>query len=144
MTNMQLLILSINLKQFPLCSNTFPLFWQFSKWFAIWISVNFEAKISVTKFRKSKIWDDSLKVFFIGFMVLYSILSVNAFFREKFAKQNGPFSTFWENPKKAVIEWQISPPRIHPRIFQWSHLLGPSERIILEPRTFIKGIKKVC
>ena len=46
-------------------------------------------KISVTKFQKYKIWDDSFEGFSAGFVVVYSIFSVDFVFMEKFAKQNG-------------------------------------------------------
>ena len=67
-------------------------------------------KISVTKFRKSKIWVDSFVAFSIGFLVVYSIFSGDTVFMVKSAKQNGHFSTFWKKLKKTKFEQQISPP----------------------------------
>ena len=48
-------------------------------------------KISVTKFWKFKIWDDSFLAFPVAFVVVYSVFSVCAVFTEKFADQNRQF-----------------------------------------------------
>ena len=57
------------------------------------------AKISVTKFRKWKIWDCYLVRFSALIVVVYSVFSVDAFFTEKIAKQNCLFCLFWKNSK---------------------------------------------
>ena len=57
------------------------------------------AKISVTKFRKLKIWDGYLVRFSVLIVVVYSIFSVDAFFTEKNAKQNGLFWVFSKKRK---------------------------------------------
>ena len=57
------------------------------------------AKISVTKFREWKIWDCYLLRFSALFVVVYSVFSVDAFFTEKIAKQNGLFQVSSKNPK---------------------------------------------
>ena len=54
-------------------------------------------KISVTKFQKYKIWVDSFDGFSVSFVMVYFIFSVDTFSMEKFANQNGHFSTFWDN-----------------------------------------------
>ena len=57
------------------------------------------AKISVTKFRKWKIWDCYLLPFSALIVMMYSVFSVDAFFTEKNAKQKGLFWVFSKNPK---------------------------------------------
>ena len=54
-------------------------------------------KISLTKFQKSEIWDDCYEGISAGFILVYFIFSVDTFSMEKFANQNGHFSTFWYN-----------------------------------------------
>ena len=51
------------------------------------------AKICVTKFRKLKIGDGHLLNFFLLFVVVYFVFSVDAFFMEKILKQNW---LFWQ------------------------------------------------
>ena len=55
-------------------------------------------KISVTKFRKWKIWDCYLLSFFVLFVMVYSVFSVDAFFTEKISKQNRLFWLFFRLP----------------------------------------------
>ena len=45
---------------------------------------------------EKKKWDDSFKGFSVGFVVVYSIFSVDHVFLVKFAKQNGHFLLIWE------------------------------------------------
>ena len=61
------------------------------------------AKISVTKFRKWKIWDCYLVRFSALIVVVYSVFSVDAFFTEKIAKQNRLFWLFWKKPEKVIL-----------------------------------------
>ena len=70
---------------FPSLDN-FQNFINFGFYVTLWL------KISVTKFWKSKIWDDSFKGFSVSFVLMYFIFSVDAVFTEKFTKQNGHFS----------------------------------------------------
>ena len=66
--------------------DNFQNFIHFGFYVTLWL------KISVTKFWKSKIWDDSFKGFSVSFVLKYFIFSVDAVFMEKFTKQNGHFS----------------------------------------------------
>ena len=63
-------------------------FWKNEKWLTL------NRKISVTKVRKSKFWDDSFLAFSVGFVVVYPVFSVGAVFMEIWLKQNRPFSQF--------------------------------------------------
>ena len=74
-------------------------------------------KISVTKFWKSNFWIDSFVAFSVGYVVEYSIFSVDAVFMEKFATQNRLFWHFSKNQKNADFVRQITTPRMHPQNF---------------------------
>ena len=54
-------------------------------------------KISVIKFQKSKIWDDSFVGISTGFLMVYFVFSVGSIFMAKFTEQNGLFLTLLEN-----------------------------------------------
>ena len=77
-------------------------FWKNEKWLTL------NRKISVTKVRKSKIWDDSFLAFSVAFVMVYSVFSVGAVFIEKFTDQNRHFWTFSKNSKKGVFVRQNS------------------------------------
>ena len=96
-------------------------------------------KISVTKFRKSKIWVDSFVAFYIGFLVVYSIFSGDTVFMVKFAKQNGHFLTFSKTWKKLILNIKFLNQNCTKLNFLWAHLNACSARIILDPRIFIRG-----
>ena len=80
------------------------------------------------KFRKSKIWDDSFKIFFASSIMIYFIFSVDPIFMEKFEEQNGHYSTFWKNPKKEDFWQQISPAKEHPWFFFSEPIFVPYSR----------------
>ena len=58
---------------------------NYFRFFLMKASLTLNGKISVTKSRKSKFWIDSFVAFSIGYVVVYSIFSVGAVFKEKFA-----------------------------------------------------------
>ena len=76
----------------------FGIFYFFQKIENLWKCF---AKISVTKFRKWKIWDGYFLRFSALIVVVYSVFSVEAFFPEKIAKQNRLFWLFWKNAKNS-------------------------------------------
>ena len=80
--------------------------WQILNW-----------KISVTKFWKSNFWIDSFVAFSVGYVVEYSIFSVDAVFMEKFATQNRLFWHFSKNQKNADFVRQITNPKMHSQNF---------------------------
>ena len=75
-------------------------------WWNIDFYITLWWKISVTKFRKSKIWDDSFKEFSVGYVMVCSILSVDIVFMEKFAKQNGHFLTLWKQNETILVTFE--------------------------------------
>ena len=81
-------------------------------------------KISVTKFWKSNFWIDSFVAFSVGYVVEYSIFSVDAVFMEKFATQNRLFWHFSKNQKNADFVRQITTPRMHSQNFFCFHLIA--------------------
>ena len=95
---------------FPSLDN-FQNFINFGFYVTLWL------KISVTKFWKSKIWDDSFKAFSVSFVLMYFIFSVDAVFMEKFATQNRLFLDFSKNQKNVDFVRQITTPRMHPKNF---------------------------
>ena len=87
-------------------------------------------KISVTKFQKYKIRDDSFEGFSAGFVVVYSIFSLDLVFMEKFAKQNGCKMDAALNTIKSVhFVFQISP-RKHGLQKKWSTPRRSQQKIL--------------
>ena len=80
--------------------NTPTFLWNIVFYITLWW------KISVAKFRKSKIWDDSFKEFSVGYVMVCSILSVDVVFMEKFAKQNGHFLTLWKQKETILVTFE--------------------------------------
>ena len=80
----------------------FQFFCIFEKW------QTFSKKISVTKFQKSKFWIDSFVAFSVGYVVVYSIFSVGAVFKEKFASQNCLNYDFSKMLKFSKMLWYFS------------------------------------
>ena len=99
-------------------------------------------KNSVTKVWKSKIWDDSFLAFSVGFVVVYSVFSLDAVFTEIFADQNRLICKFPKKTKKLAFSYsKICPLEMIFFAFFPNHLLGPSERYVLDPRTLIGDSK---
>ena len=102
------------------------------------------AKISVTKFRKWKIWDCYLLHFSVLIVVVYSVFSVDAFFTEKIAKQNRLFLFFWKKPKKGEKYGPKRGWKIEKRFFS-SH---PSSRAVragrFAPPNFFRRPRERC
>ena len=76
------------------------------KIFEKWPTLN--GKISVTKTRKSKFWIDNFVAFSISYVVVYSIFSVGAVFKEKFASQNCLNYDFSKMLKFSKMLWYFS------------------------------------
>ena len=62
----------------------------------------------MTKFQKSKFWIDSFVAFSVGYVVVYSIFSVGAVFKEKFASQNCLNYDFSKMLKFSKMLWYFS------------------------------------
>ena len=101
---------------------------------------NLRLKISVTKFRDSKIGVDSFKVFSISFPMVCSFFSLDAVFMKNFVKQNEHFYNFFGGKmKKATIKRQICTPKnLSWFFFIWAHHPSLSERNILHSKTLIR------
>ena len=117
--------------------DNFQNFIHFGFYVTLWL------KISVTKFWKSKIWDDSFQGFSVSFVLMYFIFSVDAVFMEKFTKQNGHFSYFLKNLKKTSFEWLISPPRRCQNNFPTSSSSSSVQEDHFGPPNFYQGLKWV-
>ena len=101
------------------------IFWKFLQ-FSSYNYDNFLSKISVTKFQKSKIWDDCYKGISAGFIPVDFIFSVDTVFMENFAK------LLWKIQKQGLFgsEFEFTPPpsqgaspiqedRFEPTNFNW-------------------------
>ena len=101
--------------------------------------INQQWKISVTKFRDSKIWVDSFEGFSVSFLMMCSFFSLDAVFMKNFVKQNEHFYNFWEkNEKKPLLSGKFVPLKTFPEFFIWAHHPPLSERNILHSKTLIR------
>ena len=94
-------------------------------------------KISLTKFQKSKIWDDCYKGISAGFILVYSISSVDTVFMENLGK------LLWKILKQPLFCNQFTPPPLPPREPSRFFSLSPSSSLIqedrFEPTNFNRG-----
>ena len=96
-------------------------------------------KISVTKFRDSKIWVDSFEGFSVSFLMVFSFFSLDAVFMKNFVKQNEHFYNFpGKNEKKPLLRGKFLPLKSFPEFFSWAHHPLLSERNVLHSKTLIR------
>ena len=109
--------------------------WKNEKWLTL------IRKISVTKVRKSKIWDDSFLAFSVAFVVVYFIFSVDAIFMGKIADQNRHFWIFSKNSKKCVfVRQNLTLRNFFPQFFI-SPSSWPVQELRFAPPNFNRGLK---
>ena len=90
-------------------------------------------KISVTKFQKSKIWDDCYEGISAGFIPVYSIFPLDIFSWK--ISQN----SFEKSKNSHYLAANLHPPPREPsHFFLWVHFHHPTKRIVLKPSTLIE------
>ena len=94
------------------------------------------AKISVTKFRKLKIWDGHILHFFMLFVVVYSLFRSMHLSWRKLRKKIACFDFFEKNWKKQKVQGETGVKNQKNVFFYCIHLQGMSELVVLDPQTF--------